>query len=229
MIEDQPKQWCIYKHTSPSGKSYIGMTSKTPEKRWLNGKGYNPNTKFGQAIIKYGWDNFSHEILENNIPSLSQAQQREIYYINFFDTFTNGYNSTLGGDNVAPDIIIKHQVICHETQKIFESTVAAAEYYDVAHSQIGRACKTGNKVKGQHFVYLEEYSPDWQPKDGRTNISKMRAVFCVERKEIFPSVREAARQLNITSSLISRCCNGQIDSTHGYHFYFIKKEEENKL
>lgn len=218
--------WCIYKHTSPSGKCYIGMTSKMPEQRWLEGKGYSPKTKFGKAIAKYGWSNFTHEILEAGIPSLSQAQEREKYYIKLFDSFKNGYNSTEGGDTVAPDIIQKRKVICYETQEVFDSTVAAGEKYQIAHSNISWACKTGTAAKNKHFLYLEDWDVNWKPSDKRTNISKRKEIICEETQQVFPSVREASRVMGITPSLISRCCNGQLKSTHGYRFNFIKKEEE---
>lgn len=32
--------YIVYKHTTPCGKVYIGITSKTPSQRWQNGKGY---------------------------------------------------------------------------------------------------------------------------------------------------------------------------------------------
>lgn len=222
----EDKKWTIYKHTSPSGKSYIGLTSKDPEKRWLEGAGYNPKTKFGKAIIKYGWHNFTHEILETEIDTLAVAQEREKYYIKFFDSFKNGYNSTEGGDSVAPDIIQKRKVVCYETQEVFDSTVAAGEKYQIEHSNISRACKTGIAAKGKHFLYLEDWDTKWKPFDKRTNTSKTKAIICEETQQIFSSVREASRVMDITASLISRCCNGQLKSTHGYHFNFIKKEEE---
>ena len=30
-------KYCVYKHTSPSGKVYIGITRNDPIKRWQNG------------------------------------------------------------------------------------------------------------------------------------------------------------------------------------------------
>lgn len=33
--------YCVYKHTTPNGKVYIGITSKNPLKRWNNGIGYS--------------------------------------------------------------------------------------------------------------------------------------------------------------------------------------------
>lgn len=53
----------VYKHTSPVGKVYIGITSKAPKERWQNGRGYWNNKHFYRAIKKYGWNNFEHEIL----------------------------------------------------------------------------------------------------------------------------------------------------------------------
>lgn len=56
--------YIVYKHTSPSGGVYIGITSQEPERRWRSdGSGYRQNTHFYNAIKKYGWDAFKHEIL----------------------------------------------------------------------------------------------------------------------------------------------------------------------
>ena len=53
--------YTVYKHTSPNGKVYIGITCKPTKARWKNGKGYKNNDYFYNAILKYGWENFSHE------------------------------------------------------------------------------------------------------------------------------------------------------------------------
>lgn len=34
------RNWIVYKHTSPSGKVYIGITNQPANKRWKNGMGY---------------------------------------------------------------------------------------------------------------------------------------------------------------------------------------------
>ena len=34
------KKWTVYIHISPSNKYYVGITSREPELRWKNGKGY---------------------------------------------------------------------------------------------------------------------------------------------------------------------------------------------
>lgn len=88
--------WIVYQHISPNGKSYIGITQQDPEKRWQNGKGYIGQKKFYNAIKKYGWDSFQHNILKENICE-EAASYWEKYYIKEFDSYYNGYNATEGG------------------------------------------------------------------------------------------------------------------------------------
>lgn len=93
------KTYCVYKHTNNiNGKCYIGITSQQPNKRWLNGYGYSKTQpKFYNAIKKYGWDNFTHEILFENL-TLEEANQKEIELISLYNTREAGYNTSTGGN-----------------------------------------------------------------------------------------------------------------------------------
>jgi hypothetical protein len=96
-------KFTIYKHTNNiSGKSYIGFTKNTIEERWkehvLRAYECKYNHKFDNALRKYNTDNWIHEILVDNIPSLEEAKQKEIEMIAQYDTFVTGYNSTIGGN-----------------------------------------------------------------------------------------------------------------------------------
>ena len=92
--------WCVYRHTSPSGKVYIGITSREPAKRWGHGANYKRQNKyFWNAIQKYGWENIEHEVLFDGL-SKEEAQEKEIELIMAHDS-TNvekGYNLTTGGE-----------------------------------------------------------------------------------------------------------------------------------
>lgn len=91
--------YVVYKHTTPSGKVYIGITGKKPEKRWQSGSGYKQNKHFYRAIMKYGWDNIKHEIVEDGLTK-EQACDLEIKLIAEYDS-TNpdkGYNHSTGGE-----------------------------------------------------------------------------------------------------------------------------------
>ena len=87
-------------HTSPSMKRYIGITSQDPIKRWKHdGSGYKEQQYFWRAICKYGWDNFKHEILVQDI-NFEDACKLEQEFIQYYKTYDRecGYNLTLGGE-----------------------------------------------------------------------------------------------------------------------------------
>lgn len=92
--------WKVYKHTNKiNGKVYIGITSrKNPNIRWSNGYGYKQNKYFWNAIQKYGWDNFDHEILLTKLTE-GEAKQKEKELIAYYDCMCpKGYNQTEGGE-----------------------------------------------------------------------------------------------------------------------------------
>lgn len=90
-------------HTSPSGKSYIGKTKFSLEKRW---KDHQAMAKFGKsclihkAIRKYGAENFVSQVLEENVPE-DLVNEKERYWIKFYNTYAKGYNMTEGGEGRA--------------------------------------------------------------------------------------------------------------------------------
>lgn len=91
--------YTVYKHTTPSGKVYVGITKQKPEQRWDNGNGHKKNEHFYRAILKYGWENIEHEIVENGLTK-QQACDLEIELIAKYDATDprNGYNNSIGGE-----------------------------------------------------------------------------------------------------------------------------------
>lgn len=82
-----------------NGKRYIGITSRNPLKRWSNGKGYYKNKHFYDAILRYGWDNFTHLILYSGLTN-QEACDIEQKLIRKYHTQdkNHGYNLTSGGE-----------------------------------------------------------------------------------------------------------------------------------
>ena len=94
------KNFYVYVLTNNiNDKKYVGITSQKPEKRWNHGNGYRDTTYIGRAIKKYGWENFSHEILYENI-SAKEAQDYEVELIEKYKTLDSkfGYNIQPGGN-----------------------------------------------------------------------------------------------------------------------------------
>ena len=90
--------WSVYKHTTPSNKVYIGITSKSPKDRWAYGYGYRKNDHFSKAIKKYGWDNIQHEILHTNLTQTeAEIIEKNLIALHKSNNKDYGYNNDNGG------------------------------------------------------------------------------------------------------------------------------------
>lgn len=91
--------YTVYVHTTPSGKRYVGMTKRDPKERWNYGYGYKSQKVFWRAIVKYGWDNITHEIIATNLTH-KEACELEQQLVARYNTTNSkfGYNQTVGGD-----------------------------------------------------------------------------------------------------------------------------------
>lgn len=91
-------EYCVYMHTLPNGKCYIGQTKQKPEYRFRNGDGYKGCRYFYSAIQKYGWEKIKHEILIDDLTQ-KEADYYEKYYITLYRSNNKeyGYNLRSGG------------------------------------------------------------------------------------------------------------------------------------
>ncbi|MBG6164975.1 DNA-binding NarL/FixJ family response regulator [Labrenzia sp. EL_195] len=103
-------QRIIYLATSPSGKSYVGQTTKRLETR-RKGHEYAARTgsklKFHRALRQHGLSTFTWQVIAT-AESAADLNALEMVKIEEHDTFRNGYNLTLGGEGgktVSQDIV----------------------------------------------------------------------------------------------------------------------------
>lgn len=89
----------IYKATNLINKKvYIGLTTKSLKRRkQCHYTHINDNFKFHQALKKYNKNNFIWEEIDN-ASNIEELKEKEKYWIEKYDSYNNGYNSTLGGD-----------------------------------------------------------------------------------------------------------------------------------
>lgn len=159
----------IYKITNKiNEKVYIGQTIKTCEKRWAQHKNNSNKEYFSQIVLykafnKYGIENFEFEKIEE--VSNDKLDEREIYWIQYYNSYFNGYNSTRGGRIVSlydwdVDDIIEKYITLKSARKV-------AEVIGCDHSSIDRVLNE-NKVK--RFTDAEQKSkPVRLEKDGEVN------------------------------------------------------------
>jgi len=93
--------YIIYLHQNKINKKvYIGLTGQSVEKRWFKkADSYSSNKFFYSAILKYGWDNFEHTILFENLTK-EEAAAKEIELIAQYKAQNKffGYNIQKGGN-----------------------------------------------------------------------------------------------------------------------------------
>ena len=155
----------IYKHTCTiTNESYIGQTLKTMEERLRRHKWDSNNgsdTHFHRAIRKYGIENFTSEILEECISVQSNlkskqtiADQREIFWINYYDTYNNGYNLTEGGNGSLGYLHTPKSLINISTNRKNNNE---GKY----HPKGNRTAKTFRFIspKGEEFVVFDSCKP----------------------------------------------------------------------
>ena len=195
------RRYCLYKHISPNGKVYIGITSCKPSHRWWRGKAYKSNPYFTAAINKYGWDNFQHIIVRDNLAK-EDAEIAEVSMIRHYRARDRryGYNLAKGG-------------------KL--SPLSAESRERVSKTNTGKP----NKNRGT-CQYERKYKIDIteeQLERYRQANARKRAVRCVEKNKVYRSTREAERELHLSHSGIARCCNGtpMYNTCGGYHWEYV--------
>lgn len=102
-MENQRKYLIYIIKNKINDKVYIGQTSTSIRERFMQHTKPSVLKKRGtyklyNAMSKYGKENFYCELLENNLES-DEADNKEIYYIDKYNSYENGYNSTRGGDS----------------------------------------------------------------------------------------------------------------------------------
>jgi len=225
------KPYKVYKHTTPSNKVYIGITSMPTAKRWKNGKGYECCTAFARAIQKYGWQNIAHEILADGLGK-DEACEMEKSLIKHYqaDDPAHGYNLTSGGEHYLATDAVKDK-----------ERLAQISYYEshpearraISERQKGRKASdnTRQKMSDARKQYLASHPQSVAPfvnaikGKKRSNefcnhlseINKTR-VLCEETGQVFESVEAAAAWVGVCRTSVSNALTGRSKTAAGYHF-----------
>lgn len=157
----------IYKITNNINKRcYIGQSINI-YKRWNQHK-YNSSKSsiIHLAIKKYGVENFSFEIIEQC--SQKQLNEREVYWINYYNSYNEGYNLTRGGDGNYQydyDIFLKlwnekynEKEIAQILQCSTDTVMTALHYFKISEQEI-RSRGQNNKKRAVVAIDINTKTP----------------------------------------------------------------------
>lgn len=192
----------IYKGTCLiNGKVYIGITTKGLVHRVNNhnrtSRVSNRNSKIYNAIKKYGKDNFIWNELE--YCNESELEEREVFWIKYFDSFNNGYNSTTGGERrkeLSKESRCKMS-IGHKGQPGWNKGLKLGPLSEETKVKLRIAAI--NAIK--------------QNRESQKNRKKIR---CIETGIIYDSIRDCNNKTGISRLSLSRQLRGIYHSAGGY-------------
>lgn len=239
------RNYYIYKHTNPeNGKVYIGHTTNI-DKRWKNGLGYKYNKPMFEDILRYGWDNFNHEILEQT-NSKAAASALENEYILKYDA-TNpqkGYNHLIMNDVKDSKLNNKHSIPVFQYDiegnyiTEFPSAAEADRQTGVNYSLISLCCNGKRKQAGNYQWSFEKQNkipgtffgrkyptPTERESTRKTKIQMFSAdgVLLGEYK----SAIDAERKTDISVSFIRTSCAGGFKKPKKVYFKKVPIISEN--
>lgn len=190
------RKHCIYMHKNKiNGKIYIGQTFQdNPNNRWQNGHGYIKQPKFFSDIIKYGWLNFEHSILEKDLTQ-QEANARETFWIKYFNSCKNGYNSVTENDRIGEKKKTESLIVCLNTNKAYKTLKEASLDTGVDPSAISRCYRGQRKSAGtidgiSGFWILTTADKNLINKIKNNYNEAKRKIICIETSRIFNSLDE---------------------------------------
>ena len=234
------EQYVVYRHVSPSGKYYIGITKDYKTRTRDKHLSYKNCPVFFNAIIKYGWENIKHEIIDY-CDSVEQAEERERYFISLYKTTERefGYNICAGGDISKNDSIERRKKISETLKK---NHAENPEFWKEVSRKASKT-RTGVPLSKDHIQKLiknhkgmtgHKQSDDFKRMmserftgipTGLKNGAKAVNQYHLDGSFIksFPSLREAGISIGWTSGTpIAHCCKGIRKTSGGYKWKFVE-------
>ena len=243
---DVMENWKVYLYTFPNEKKYVGVTKRTTKERFQNGNGYRNNLRMTRAIKKYGKENIKIETIKENLTK-EEAEKLEIKLIKDLKTQekNNGYNICNGGLINIPSEETKIKISLankgnkkwlgkkhsEETKlKMKDKFVTEETKLKMSITRKKRITKEETKTKMSLARKNKKFSEEHKAKLKLKNIettNKMKMIILYSKDGIekeFLGIKELAREINVASASIIRCCKNKQKTAGGYTFKY--KEEK---
>lgn len=247
--------YTVYMHTSPSGKRYVGITKQKPGIRWRNGQGYQAHhPHFYSAIKKYGWENFSHEIVAEGL-SKQDAEAKEIELIATYNSNCReyGYNIENGGNSIGKHSEetrrkISHHLKGHGVSLETRAKLRAANLgkrgkpLTIEHRERLRQANTGKVASEETRLRLSQSHKGIklsertkkimsEQRKGKRHPSLWKPIAQLDSNGNvvgkFQSVTDASKSTGICDPNISAVLNSKRKTAGGYGWKYIEEGDNN--
>lgn len=185
-------EYTVYKHTCPNKRVYIGITRMKPERRWAGGLGYKGSNRFFASVVRFGWDNIDHEILDDGL-TYAEAKAKETAYIKKYKSNDErfGYNVALGVGKKGCKMSLEARERIKAAQTGRKASEEARMHMRASHlGKIGKDCHNSKKV--YQFDLDGNFIREWD------------------------SQSDAARYYHCHSTHISECVRGRKKTAKGF-------------
>lgn len=233
--------YCVYKHTFPNDKIYIGITLRNPLKRWGHkGYGYRQQNLMYNAINKYDWDNIKHEILFTDLTK-QQAEQKEVQLIAKYKSnqYEYGYNIENGGNSTGKhSTYTRNKISASNKGKTFTEEhkrhiSKAKKGYKPSQQTIDRLKAIASKPrseqakinisKGKLGSKNPMYNKRWNDNQRKAHEGIGRKVKQLDNEDnivnVYSTITEASKILGIDKRNIQRSCNTKYKA-NGFKFEY---------
>lgn len=222
-----------------TNKVYIGQVTHEYHKRFnrhirmaFRTKRRIRNCKFYRAIRKYGSEAFSVKCLEQKPfddikECVKWLDSREIYWISYFDSYRNGYNSTTGGhQGYQFTEELRYKMGSGNrgkklTKEEIEKRISPLRGRKQSMEEIEHRCE---KLRGKKRT-TEQKKNISESLKGRVACNR-KTVYQYKNNiliQTYPSLTRASRETSIGIGRINRCCLGIINYVDGFEFTYKLK------
>lgn len=226
-----------------NGKSYIGQSQDVKHRKCQHLSELRGNHHYNQylqrAYNKYKEYNFSWKVLE--YCDKDMLDDREMYWISYYDTYKNGFNANEGGKSNRG----------YERTDEFKSKISEI-LTEVWANADERRKETSERMRGENNpmygrtgqlnpAYGQDHSGEKNGMFGRRHTEEAKElnrqahlgaknknskpVVCVETGEIFASQGEVKRLTGVNDTSVNKCCRGVKKTAGGYHWRYATEEE----
>ncbi len=223
----------IYKLTNPKGKIYIGQSTDI-EHRFEKGHKYNVGSgkKLTNSLKKYGWENHQKDIIEEC--PVKDLDSRETYWIDFYDSYKTGLNSTSSGGLSGyrdDEWKRKHRMGLKGRKGYWEGKKRPNHSKFLKENGCGLEYERTQEHKDNLRKKLTGIKRSEETKKliSKNKIGKKtKPILCIETNQIFSSIKECSEVMGISKGSICTFVKGKYPypKIRGYSFQYHTRDLE---